>query len=143
MQQNPFGTLHLQPMELGSSATKRGFMSAECEERIRRNVKPASVVTSTDAFATRCVFDKHAHDNKSSEQLACCFHVWFIWQAFVLIKTLDPIPKQAMAFHLTCSTCSSLAVILLTTGFNIRTVCMMLCIFHESQTNNTFYFIQH
>jgi hypothetical protein len=67
MQRNPFGTLRLQPMELEGSATKGGFVSAECEERIRRNVKPASVVTSTAAFATRCVFDKHAHDNKSSE----------------------------------------------------------------------------
>jgi hypothetical protein len=32
MQQNPFGTLRLQPMELEGSATKRGFVSAECEE---------------------------------------------------------------------------------------------------------------
>jgi hypothetical protein len=44
-------------MELEGSATKRGFVSAECEEWIRRNVKRASVVTSTAAFAARCVFD--------------------------------------------------------------------------------------
>jgi len=50
MQQNPFGTLDLQPMQLEGSANKRGFMSVEYEQRIRRNVKPASVVNSTAAF---------------------------------------------------------------------------------------------
>jgi len=50
MQQNPFGTLHLQPMQLERSANKRGSMSAEYEQRIRRNVKPASVVNSKAAF---------------------------------------------------------------------------------------------
>jgi hypothetical protein len=137
------GTLGLQPMQLEGSAKKRGFMSVECRERIRRNVKPASVVTSTAAFATSCVFVKHAHDNKRSGNLACCSHVWLIWQAFVLVKILDPIPKQTMVVHLTCSTFSSLAVTLLTTGFNIQTICMVLCILHGSQTNNNFYFIQH
>jgi len=93
MQQNPFSTLGLLPMQLEGSAKKCGFMSAECEERIRRNVKPSSVVTFIAALATSCVFDKHANDNKPSEQLACSSHFWFIWQAFALVKILDPIPK--------------------------------------------------